>query len=76
MILPAAFTVWDTVALAVQVIHLAAFRSPFTIRTEGPDRQQNVSVRVAALFQGQRESILGGSVSLPLTQRRPVGRSG
>ena len=36
----------------------------------------DISAILAALFQGQRESIPGGSVSLPLTQRRPVGRSG
>ena len=55
MILPATFAVRDTVALAVQVVHFAAFRSPFTIRTEGPDRQQNMSVRIAVTLVMKRK---------------------
>ena len=47
MIFPAAFAVRDTVALAVQIVNLAALRPPLSIRTEGADRQQNVSVGIA-----------------------------
>ena len=47
MILPAAFAVRDAIALAVQGVYLAALRPPLSIRTEGPDRQQDMSVGVA-----------------------------
>ena len=47
MIFPAAFAVRDAVALAVQIVHFPALRPPLTIRTEGPDRQHDVSVRIA-----------------------------
>ncbi len=47
MILPAAFTIRDAVALAVQIINLPALRPPLTIRTERPDRQHDMSVGIA-----------------------------
>ena len=50
MILPAAFAVRDAIALAVQGVYLAALRPPLSIRTEGPDRQQDMSVGVAITF--------------------------
>lgn len=50
MIFPAAFAVRDAVALAIQVVNFAALRPPASVRTKGPDRQQDMSVGVAITF--------------------------
>ena len=55
MILPAAFTIRDAVALAVQIVNLPTLRPPLTIRTEGPDRQQNMSVGIAITLVMERK---------------------
>ena len=47
MIFPTALAVGDALALAVQVVHLAALRPPFPIFFYGPNCQHDVSVRVA-----------------------------
>ena len=36
--------------LAVQIVNLPTLRPPLSIRTEGADRQQNVSVGIARPF--------------------------
>jgi hypothetical protein len=55
VILPAAFAVRDAVALAVQVINFPALWPPLTIRAEGPDRQQNMGVRIAVTLVMERK---------------------
>ena len=47
MAFPAAFAVWDALALAVQIINLAALRAPLAVLSNGPDGEHDVSVRVA-----------------------------
>ena len=55
MILPSAFAVRDTVALAVQIVNLAALRSPFSIFPEWSYCQHNMGVGVAIALVVERK---------------------
>ena len=50
MILPAAFAVRDAVALAVQIVHLAALRPPASIRFQRANGQQNTGMGIAVIL--------------------------
>ena len=47
MVLPAAFAIRDALALAVQIVHLAALRAPLAIFFYGPDCQHDMGVGIA-----------------------------
>ncbi|EDM99729.1 hypothetical protein BACCAP_02465 [Pseudoflavonifractor capillosus ATCC 29799] len=50
VILPAPFTIWDTLAALVQVIDLAALCAPLTIFFQRADRQQNMGMGISVPF--------------------------
>ena len=55
MILPAAFAIWDAVALAVQIVNFPALRPPASIRFQRANGEHDVSVRVAVPLAMERE---------------------
>ena len=55
MVLPAAFAVRDALALAVQIVNLAALRAPLAIFFYGPNGQHDMSVRVAVTLVMERK---------------------
>ena len=57
MILPAAFTIRDAVALAIKIINFPTLRPPASIRFQRANGQQNMSVRIA------RSLVMDGKIS-------------
>ena len=55
MILPAAFAIRDAIALAVQVINLAALRPPASVRFQRANGQQNMSMGIAVTLVMERK---------------------
>ena len=66
MILPAAFTIRDTIALIVQIVNLPALRAPLSIFPQGPDGQQNVGVGIASPF------VMNGKISAHSSRHKIV----
>ena len=47
MVLPAAFAVWDALALAVQIVNLATLCAPLAVLLNGADGEHDMGVGVA-----------------------------
>ena len=55
MILPAAFAVWNTVTLTVQIVNLPTLRPPASVRFQWANGQHDMSVGIAIPFVMERK---------------------